>query len=689
MTTLRSYVQGEWHSPAGGADSARPLYDAVTGDEIARLSSAGLDFAGVLDYGRRVGGPALADLTFHQRAALLKALAGHLREHREELYAVSAQTGATPGDSKFDIDGGIATLAAYASKGKRELPNDTVYVEGEVEPLSRGGTFVGQHICTSIRGVAVQVNAFNFPVWGPLEKLAPAFLAGVPSVVKPASPTAFLTARLVELIVGSGLLPAGTLQFIAGQVGDLFDHLTEQDLVSFTGSAATAAKLRTHPRIVGRSVRFNAEADSLNLSILGPDATPGTAEFDLFVKGLVAEMTVKAGQKCTAIRRAFVPARRVDDVVEAVCGRLAGTVIGNPSAAGVAMGALASLEQREEVRRSVKALADAGRIVFGDTDKVEVVDADPERGAFISPLLLVADPERAEPHEVEAFGPVSTIMPYASTAQVIDFAARGHGSLAGSVVTADTAFAREVVLGVAAWHGRLLVLNDRDGKESTGHGSPLPALVHGGPGRAGGGEELGGIRGVLHHMQRTAIQADPDTLTAITGRWVAGAQRRETLQADGVHPFRKHLEELRPGDTIVAGPRIVSQEDVEKFAELTGDTFYAHMDAEAAAANPLFGERVAHGYLVVSLAAGLFVDPDPGPVLANFGVDSLRFLTPVKFGDTLTVTLTCKQISPRDSAGYGEVRWDADVTRQDGQSVARYDVLTLVAKQQPRPQAAP
>jgi oxepin-CoA hydrolase / 3-oxo-5,6-dehydrosuberyl-CoA semialdehyde dehydrogenase len=670
---LRSYVAGDWHT---AADQGRPLHDAVTGAEIARISSTGVDFAGALEYGRRIGGPALRELTFHQRAALLKALGLHLREHREELYEVSARTGATLGDSKFDVDGGFGVLLAYASKGRRELPNDTVYVDGALEPLGRGGTFVGQHICTPLRGVAVQINAFNFPVWGPLEKLAPAFLAGVPSLIKPASPTAFLTAKLVELIVSSGLLPAGSVQFVAGGLSDLFDHLTEQDSVSFTGSASTATKLRTHPNLVARSVRFTAEADSLNLSILGPDAAPGTAEFDLYVKGLVTEMTVKAGQKCTAIRRAFVPAQHLDAVVEAASARLAKTTIGNPAAEGVRMGALASLEQREEVRRGVEALADAGRIAFGDPEKVEVIDADAERGAFVSPILLVADPERAEPHEVEAFGPVATVMPYQSTAQVIELAARGQGSLAGSIVTGDPAFAREVVLGVAPWHGRLLILNERDAKESTGHGSPLPALVHGGPGRAGGGEEMGGIRGVLHHMQRTAIQADPDTLTAITGRWVTGSARRET----DVHPFRKHLEELRPGDTIVAGPRRVTQEDVEHFAEFTGDTFYAHMDAEAAAANPLFGERVAHGYLIVSLAAGLFVDPDPGPVLANFGVDNLRFLTPVKFGDELTVTLTCKQLTPRDSADYGEVRWDADVTRQDGESVARYDVLTLVAK---------
>ena len=670
---LRSYVQGRWHRPT---DQGRPLHDAVTGDEVARISSAGIDMGATLEHGRATGGPALRALTFHQRAALLKALGAHLREHRAELYAVSARTGATLGDSKFDVDGGIGVLLAYASKAKRELPNDTVYVEGDVEPLGRGGTFLGQHICTPRHGVAVQVNAFNFPVWGPLEKFAPAFLAGVPTVVKPASPTAFLTAALVELIIGSGLLPDGSLQFVAGSVGDMFDHLTGQDLVSFTGSAATAGTLRTHPAIVRHSVRFSAEADSLNLSALGPDATPGTAEFDLFVRALVAEMTVKAGQKCTAIRRAFVPERHVDAVVEAVSARLATVTVGNPASAR--MGALASLEQRAEVRRSVKALTDAGRLVYGHPDHVDLLDADAEHGAFVSPMLLVGNPQRAEPHEVEAFGPVSTILPYRSTAELLDFAARGQGSLAGSIVTADPAFAREVVLGVAPWHGRLLVLNARDATESTGHGSPLPQLVHGGPGRAGGGEELGGIRGVLHHMQRTAIQGDPDTLAAITGRWVTGAAR---FSSD-VHPFRKHLDELRPGDTIVAGPRLVTQQDVEHFAEFTGDRFYAHLDAAAAAANPLFGERVAHGYLIVSLAAGLFVDPDPGPVLANFGVDHLRFLTPVRFGDSLTVTLTCKQLTPRDSAGYGEVRWDADVTRQDGESVARYDVLTLVAKKE-------
>ncbi|GAA2165862.1 phenylacetic acid degradation bifunctional protein PaaZ [Actinomadura napierensis] len=678
MVVLRSYVSGSWRAPE---DEGAPLHDAVTGEEIARISSAGIDMGAALHHGRAVGGPVLRELTFHQRASLLKALASHLREHREELYALSARTGATLGDSKFDVDGGIGVLLGYASKGKRELPNDTVLVEGAVEPLGKGGTFVGQHLCTSSRGIAVQINAFNFPVWGPLEKLAPAFLAGVPSLIKPASQTAYLTARLVELIVESGLLPEGSVQLVCGDPRDLLDHLTEQDIVAFTGSASTARLLRTHPAVVGNAVRFNAEADSLNCSVLGPDATPGTPEFDLYVKQLVAEMTVKAGQKCTAIRRALVPAPLVDDVTEAVRERLAKVTVGNPANPDVRMGALATLDQREEVRRSLKALTDAGRIVFGDPERVEVKGADAERGAFMSPVLLRADDTaRAEPHEVEAFGPVSTLMPYADAADAVALAARGRGSLAGSVVTADPEFAREVVLGLAPWHGRLLVLNSEDAKESTGHGSPLPALVHGGPGRAGGGEEMGGIRGVVHHMRRTAVQSGPAMLTALTGRWVPGTDRTVTDE----HPFRKHLEDLRVGDTAVGGPRVVTLEDVEHFAEFTGDTFYAHTDEEAARANPLFGGRVAHGYLVVSFAAGLFVDPDPGPVLANYGLENLRFLTPVKPGDELTVTLTAKQISPREGAGHGEVRWDTDVTNQDGASVARYDVLTLVAKRSER-----
>jgi oxepin-CoA hydrolase/3-oxo-5,6-dehydrosuberyl-CoA semialdehyde dehydrogenase len=672
VSALRSYVSGTWVAPDGEGE---PVLDAVTGEEVARVSTEGIDMRAALEHARSVGGPALRDLTFHQRAALLKAIGGVLREHREELYALSAHSGATLFDSRFDIDGGIGVVLSYASKAKRELPNERVVVEGLPEALGRGGQFLGQHILTPLRGVAVQINAFNFPVWGPLEKFAPAFVAGVPSLIKPASQTAYLTSRIVELIVESGLLPEGALQYVCGNAGDLLDHLEEQDLVGFTGSASTAQRLRSHPTVVSRSVRFNAEADSLNCSILGPDATPGTPEFDLYVKQLLQEMTVKAGQKCTAIRRAFVPSGVVDDVVEAVRAKLAKVTVGNPAEESVRMGALASLEQREEVRRSLKALQSAATTVFGDPEHVDVVGADEERGAFLSPILLRAEDAAAEElHAVEAFGPVSTIIGYRDTADVVDLAARGRGSLAGSVVTGDADFARDVVLGLAPWHGRLLVLDQDDAAESTGHGSPMPMLVHGGPGRAGGGEEMGGIRGVLHHMQRTAVQASPRVLGAVTDRWVAGAPRKE-----GEHPFRKSLAELRLGDSLVAGPRTVTLDDIEHFANFTGDTFYAHMDEEAAAANPFFDGRVAHGYLIVSLAAGLFVQPDPGPVLANYGVDNLRFLTPVYPGDELTVTLTCKQISPREGE-YGEVRWDADVTKQDGSSVAKYDVLTMVAK---------
>jgi oxepin-CoA hydrolase / 3-oxo-5,6-dehydrosuberyl-CoA semialdehyde dehydrogenase len=677
MTVLRSYVSGAWTEPS---DGGRPVLDAVTGDEVARVSSAGIDLGAALAYGRGTGGPALRELTFHQRAGLLKSLGQLLREHRPELYALSARTGATLADAKFDVDGGIGVLLSYASRARRELPNDTILPEGAAEPLGRGGTFTGQHVLTSRHGVAVQVNAFNFPVWGPLEKLAPAFIAGVPSLVKPATPTAYLTARLVELIVASGLLPEGSIQLVCGSIGGLFEHLGEQDTVSFTGSAATARQLRAHPAIVGRSVRFNAEADSLNCSVLGPDAGPGTPEFDLYVGQVVTEMTVKAGQKCTAIRRALVPAALADQVAEAVRERLAQVVVGDPAAEGVQMGALAGLEQREEVRRSVKALLAAARIVYGDPGHVDVTGASAERGAFVAPLLLRADDAgRAEPHQVEAFGPVATIIGYQGTAEAIELAARGRGSLAGSVVTADVCFARDMVLGLAPWHGRILVLDREDAAESTGHGSPLPTLVHGGPGRAGGGEELGGMHSVRHHLQRTAVQASPRVLAAVTGRWIPGTERN----AGGGHPFRKPLADLRVGDTVVAGPRPVTLADIEHFAAFTGDTFYAHMDEEAARANPFFDGRVAHGYLIVSFAAGLFVHPDPGPVLANYGLENLRFLTPVYPGDELTVTLTCKQIIPREDAGHGEVRWDAEVTNQDGKPVATYDVLTLVAKQWP------
>jgi oxepin-CoA hydrolase / 3-oxo-5,6-dehydrosuberyl-CoA semialdehyde dehydrogenase len=673
MAVVRSYIAGRWFAPDGGT----PVYDAVTGAPVAEVSSAGIDFAAALAYGRQAGGPALRELTFHERAELTKAVGQSLRGHRDELYELSYRTGATLFDSKFDIDGGIGVLLGYASKAKRELPNERVLVEGPPEQLGKQGQFLGQHLLTPRLGVAVQVNAFNFPVWGPLEKLAPALIAGVPSLIKPASQTGYLTARVVELIIDAQILPEGALQLVSGSAGDLLDHLDEQDLLSFTGSASTANRLRSHPNVVARSVRFNAEADSLNMSILGPDATPGTPAFDRYVRQLVTEMTVKAGQKCTAIRRALIPAALTEAVAAAAGAELAKVVVGNPADKATTMGALASLDQREEVRRSLKALEDAATIVFGDPEHVEVLGADPVRGAFLSPILLQAtDARRPELHEVEAFGPVAALIGYRDTQDVIELAALGKGSLVGSVVTEDPDFAREVILGTAPWHGRLLVLDADAAPESTGHGSPLPMLVHGGPGRAGGGEEMGGLRGVYHHLQRTAIQASPRMLQAATGRWVKGAPK----QTDGPHPFTKPLSRLHIGDTIQAGPRAVTLADIEHFAEFTGDTFYAHMDEEAAAKNPFFGGRVAHGYLIVSLAAGLFVQPDYGPVLANYGIDNLRFLTPVKPGDEITVSLTCKQISPR-AGDYGEVRWDAELTNQDGTVVATYDVLTMVAKE--------
>jgi oxepin-CoA hydrolase/3-oxo-5,6-dehydrosuberyl-CoA semialdehyde dehydrogenase len=663
---LESYVAGTWYR---ADDEGEPLLDAATGEEVARISSKGLDVGAMVAHARNVGGPAIKSLTFHERAGLLKALAKHLGEGKDELYALSLRTGATQRDSMVDIDGGFGTVFSYASKGTRELPNDTIVLDGPHEQLGRGGTFVGQHVYTSRPGAAVQINAFNFPVWGMLEKLAPAFLAGLPSIVKPASQTAYLTELVVRRIIESGILPEGSLQLICGSAGSLLDELGVQDSVAFTGSAHTAGILRTHPSVVHGGVALGVEADSLNCSILGPDVTTDDPELDLFVKGVVVEMTVKAGQKCTAIRRTIVPAAIADEVVEALRDRLSKVIVGNPADPETRMGALASLAQRDEVRKAVEALRSSSEVIY------EGVTPDLP-GAFMAPVLLRARAGATEVHDVEAFGPVSTVITYDSVDEAIALAARGRGSLVGSLVTNDPAVAREVTLGLAPWHGRILVLNRDDAAESTGHGSPLPVLVHGGPGRAGGGEELGGIRGVLHHMQRTAIQASPDMITSITGRWTTGSLR----VLDGTHPFRKSLAEMKIGDTIQTATRQVTLEDIDHFAEFTGDTFYAHTDPEAAAANPLFGGIVAHGYLVVSLAAGLFVEPNPGPVLANFGVDNLRFLTPVKAGDTIGVTLTVKQITPRATADYGEVRWDAVVTNQDDQPVATYDVLTLVAK---------
>lgn len=675
MTVLRlnSYAAGRWIAPSGKVTT---LNSAVTGEPVAEIGAGGLDFAAMADHARKVGGPALRGLTFHQRAALLKTLAQYLNERREPLYDLSYDTGATKADSMIDIDGGIGTLFAYASKGRRELPDDTVMTEGALEQLSRGGNFVGQHVATSLQGVAVHINAFNFPVWGMLEKLAPTLLAGVPAIVKPASATAWLAEAAFRTIMESGLLPQGAVQFVAGPTGDLLDRLTCQDIVSFTGSAATAAMLRANPNILGNSVRFIAEQDSLNASILGPDAAPGTPEFDIFVKEAHREITAKAGQKCTAIRRIIVPEAHQEAVIGALSDRLAKTVVGNPRSEATRMGALASLAQRSDVLEKAATIAREARLAFGDMERVEVADADAEKGAFVSPLLFACDdPDGASDiHAVEAFGPVSTVMGYRDLAHAAALANRGGGSLVASVFTHDPQVARQVVEASGAFHGRLYFADRDTGKEATGHGSPLPHMIHGGPGRAGGGEEMGGIRGVLHYMQRTAIQASPDLMTGIVKGWVPGSRTVEK----GRHPFRMRFSELEIGHTIRTASREVTLDDIEHFASFTGDIFYAHMDEEAAKANPFFPGRVAHGYLILSFAAGLFVDPDPGPVLANYGLDSLRFMKPVSPGDSLTVRLTAKHKTRRND-DYGEVRWDVAVTNQDGEQVASYELLTMNA----------
>lgn len=670
---LKSYVQGRWHA---GERDAQQLRDATTGQVIAEVSSAGIDFSAVLRHAREVGGPALRQMTFHERAAMLKRLAKHLSERKEELYTLSYATGATKTDSWIDIDGGFGTLFAYASRGARELPNSRVYLDGDLEMLSKSGSFVAQHICTPLEGAAVHINAFNFPVWGMLEKLAPTLLAGVPAIVKPATATSYLTELAVRRIIESGILPEGTLQLVCGSVGDLFEHLHCQDVVSFTGSAATAYKLRVHPTVVTNSVRFIAETDSINSCVLGLDAGPGAPEFDFFVREVVREMTTKAGQKCTAIRKAIVPAVHADAVAQALQAALAKIVVGDPRQEQVRMGPLAGQSQRREVLGRIAELRREAELIAG-AGNLELANADYDQGAFVAPSLLYCrNPNAAQAvHSVEAFGPVCTLLPYQSTADAIALARRGEGSLVSSAFTADDAIAAELALGLAPYHGRLLIVNRECAKDSTGHGSPLPYLVHGGPGRAGGGEEMGGIRGVMHYMQRTAVQGSPQTLSVITGRWLRGARQLDP----GVHPFRKPFHELNIGDTLLSGEREVTVADIERFAELSGDNFYAHMDEAAAARNPLFGGRVAHGYFLISAAAGLFVDPPYGPVLGNYGLDNLRFVKPVKPGDRIKVRLTCKQKSLRAEKGWGEVTWDTEITNQADETVAAYHVLTMVS----------
>ena len=667
VLALNSYAAGRWHLPSGDLQT---LTSAIDGRAIAELGSDGLDFAQMRDHARRVGGLALRQLTFPQRAGLLKALAQYLKDRREALYELSYDTGATKSDSMIDIEGGIGTLFAYASRGRRELPDDTILVEPGTDQLGKSGAFLGRHVATSLQGVAVHINAFNFPVWGMLEKLAPTLLAGVPAIVKPASATAWLTEACFRLMIESGLLPEGAVQLITGRLGDLLDRLDCQDVVSFTGSAATAISLRTNRNLVAHSVRFMAEQDSLNASILAADAAPGTPEFDAFVREVHREMTAKAGQKCTAIRRILVPQAHRDALIDAVSEKLAKTAIGDPRLETTTMGALASLAQKADVLGKAGIIATEARLVFQGS----VPDLD--GGAFVAPMLFDCDdPDKAERiHDTEAFGPVATVIGYRDLDHAIAIANRGGGSLVASVFTHDPKIAREVVEKAGAYHGRLYFADRDAGKETTGHGAPLPHLVHGGPGRAGGGEELGGIRGVMHYMQRTAVQASPALMTGITRSFTPGTP----VRAKEVHPFRMRFGELELGHTLETASRTVTLEDIAHFANFTGDTFYAHMDEEAAAANPFFGGRVAHGYLILSFAAGLFVDPAPGPVLANYGLDNLRFTKPVKPGDTLKVRLTAKEKTARNDR-HGEVRWEVTVTNQNGEPVATYELLTMNA----------
>ena len=676
--TLQSHIAGRWLGQA----PAQALRSAIDGHTVAHTHAEAIDFGEAVEHARRRGVPALMALDFQQRADRLKALAKYLNEHKETLYAVSAHTGATRSDSWVDIEGGSGTLFAYASLGAAELPSGNLLHEGPPVSLGKTGRFMGTHILVPRGGVAVHINAFNFPVWGLLEKFAPTFLAGMPCIAKPATATSYLTEAAVRLIQQSGLVPEGALQLVIGGTGDLLDHLGGADVVTFTGSAATAAKLRVHPNLVAHSVPFNAEADSLNCAILGVDVSPDDEEFELFVKEVAREMTVKAGQKCTAIRRAIVPRRHLDAVAEKLRARLAKVVVGDPARSEVRMGALASRAQQADVAERVAALREHADVVFGAGDGFEPVGENVAGGAFFAPTLLVARKplESDAVHDIEAFGPVSTLMPYDDLDEALVLAARGRGSLVGTLVTRDPAIAAKAIPVAAAWHGRLLVLDREAATESTGHGSPLPLLKHGGPGRAGGGEELGGLRAVKHYLQRAALQGSPTMLAAVTGEFVRGAALRES----DVHPFRRHYEDLQIGDSLLTAPRTVTEADIAGFAAVTGDYFYMHFD-EAAAKASVFGKRIAHGYFVLSAAAGLFVAPEPGPVLANYGLDTLRFVKPVGIGDTIRARLTAKRKTDRNKrdangVGHGVVAWDVEVTNQLNEVVASYDILTLVAK---------
>ncbi|MEL4013821.1 phenylacetic acid degradation bifunctional protein PaaZ [Dryocola clanedunensis] len=676
MQQLTSYLAGGW---AMGHGKERTINHAISGEALYQVTSEGLDMVKARRYAIDHGGKALSAMTFVERAAMLKAVAKHLLASKESFYEISYQTGATRADSWVDIEGGIGTLFAYAGMGNRELPDDVLWPEDETIPLSKQGGFAARHVLTSKSGVALHINAFNFPCWGMLEKLAPTWLAGVPAIIKPGTASAQVTHAMVKSIVESGLVPDGAISLICGGVGNLFDLLDEQDVVTFTGSASTGQKLRCHPNIIARSVPFTMEADSLNCCVLGEDVSPEQPEFALFIREIVREMTAKAGQKCTAIRRIIVPGQQLENVTLALKAKLEKIQPGDPTQEGVRMGSLVSLEQRDDVQQKVDLLLAAGckAVVGGKADTSTA-------GAFFPPTLLLCQQPDETPavHELEAFGPVATVMPYRDAEHAMALARAGQGSLAGTLVTADGNIARQFVLGAARAHGRIQVLNQESSVESTGHGSPLPMLVHGGPGRAGGGEELGGLRAVKHYLQRTAIQGSPTMLAAVSKQWSYGAAVTE----DPVHPFRRHFDDLQIGESLLTARRTITEADIVNFANLSGDHFYAHVD-KIGAAESFFGERVAHGYFVVSAAAGLFVDPGVGPVIANYGMENLRFIEPVKIGDTIQVRLTCKRktAKPQKTAEdrpVGVVEWAVEVLNQDGQSVALYSILTLVARKE-------
>ncbi|MGV6861582.1 MAG: phenylacetic acid degradation bifunctional protein PaaZ [Putridiphycobacter sp.] len=678
MTTIQNYVLGKWVS---GEGVETEHYNAITGEKISEVSSKGLDYKAIRDYAIETGGKALRKMTFQERGLMLKELALHLISQKKKFYALSAATGATKIDSWIDIEGGIGNLFANASL-RRQFPDLPYYVDGDMVPLSKGGSFIGHHIMVPKEGVAIHINAFNFPIWGMLEKVAVNFMAGVPAIVKPSEYTSYLTELMVREIVDCGILPEGSLQLVSGKGHGILDHLTNQDVVTFTGSAKTGKMLKSLPNIVDNSVPFNMEADSLNASILGKDAVPGTPEFDIFIKEVHKEMTVKAGQKCTAVRRIIVPEELMDDVQEALSKRLARTVIGDPSDETVRMGALATKIQVERLKENLDILMEEQNIVFGDFDQFDVVAADKNKGAFCSPILFRNDQpyEKTKVHDVECFGPVSTLMPYKDLDDAIRLAKMGKGSLVSSIITADDNIARDYVVNAASLHGRILVLNERCAKESTGHGSPMPLLTHGGPGRAGGGEEMGGKRGVLHYMQRTAIQGHPQTITQLTQQFQIGADQPEAMP----HVFRKHFEELQIGETVFTHKHTVTEADITNFANVSGDNFYAHMDATSLDGT-IFEERVAHGYFLLSKAAGLFVDPKKGPVLLNYGIDECRFTKPVYPGTTIGVKFTVKEKinqekRSEEDIAKGIVKFLVDIYDQEGETVGVATILTMVKK---------